>query len=232
MGSGDTTARSDDITTMTYNTASVRGRLRSGRVSFACLDSSGSMPEQNYLVRTDCSQGMRAQIQFQSCWDGRNFQSDNSHVACMSQIDNGVCPPTHPWLLLHLFLEVLYGVNDIQKIAGGKFVFSNGDTTGLGFHGDFMDGWDTTTLASVVTQVTNCPERLSLVDEAVYGFLDKLPGCNDVPSGLARAPQSVCATQTCETCCASKLKTESVRSSHWQQTIRVFVVGTCWLCRR
>lgn len=220
MLSGDTTARSNDTTTMTYNTNSVRGRLRSDRVSFACLDSSGSMPEQNYMFRTDCNQGLRAQIQFQSCWDGRDYQSDNSHVAYMSQIDNGVCPPTHPRILPHLFFEVLYGVNDIKKTTGGRFVFANGDTTGFGFHGDFMNGWDATVLASAVTQCvnnddingqislcpplaksqtpyasTNCPERPPLVDEAVHGFLDKLPGCNTVTSGPAAAAPGVCATQ-------------------------------------
>lgn len=220
MLSGDSGARANDTVTMTYNTNSVRGRLQSDRVSFACLDSSGPMAEQNYMWRTDCNQGMRAQIQFQSCWDGRDYQTDNSHVAYMSQIDNGVCPPTHPRLLPHLFFEVLYGVNDIVKTAGGRFVFANGDTTGFGFHGDFMNGWDATTLSDAVQQCvnnddingqislcpplaksqtpyasTNCPERPALVNETVHGLLDKLPGCNDVTSGPARAPQGICATQ-------------------------------------
>ncbi|KAK6075662.1 WSC domain-containing protein [Seiridium cupressi] len=220
MISGDTTARSNGTTTMTYNSTTVRGRLQSDRVSFACLDSSGPMAEQNYMFRTDCNQGLRAQIQFQSCWDGRDYQSDNSHVAYMSQIDNGVCPPTHPRILPHLFFEVLYGVNNINKTAGGRFVFANGDTTGFGFHGDFMNGWNAATLASAVTQCvnndningqislcpplaksqtpyasTNCPERAPLVNEAVHGFLDKLPGCNNVTSGPARAIPSTCPTR-------------------------------------
>lgn len=220
MLSGDSGARSNDTTTMTYNTSSVRGRLQSDRVSFACLDSTGPYPEQNYMWRTDCDNGMRAQIQFQSCWDGRDYQADMSHVAYMSQIDNGVCPPTHPRILPHLFFEVLYGVNDINKTPGGKFVFANGDTTGFGFHGDFMNGWDATTLSDAVQQCvnndningqislcpplaksqtpyysTNCPERPPLVNEAVHGLLDKLPGCNNVTSGPARAPQGICPTQ-------------------------------------
>ncbi|KAI1853724.1 hypothetical protein JX266_001708 [Neoarthrinium moseri] len=220
MLSGDSSARSNDTVTMTYSTAQIRGRLRSDRVSFACLDSSGPMKEQNYLFRTDCDYGLRAQIQFQSCWDGRDYQPDNSHVAYMSQIDNGVCPPTHPRQLIHLFFEVLYGVNDIQKTPGGRFVFANGDTTGFGFHGDFMNGWDQQTLASAVAQCvnndslngviskcpplaksqtpyfsTNCPERPPLVNEPVHGMLDRLPGCNNVTSGPERAPAVTCPTQ-------------------------------------
>ncbi|KAI0121104.1 WSC domain-containing protein [Xylariales sp. AK1849] len=220
MVSGDSAVRSNDTTTMTYNTANVRGRLQSDRVSFACLDSSGPMPEQNYMFRTDCDQGMRAQIQFQSCWDGRDYQADQSHVAYMSQIDNGVCPPTHPRQLTHLFFEVLYGVNDIKKSDGGRFVFANGDTTGFSFHGDFMNGWDQSVLTSAISQCvnndslngvvtlcpplvkshtpyasTNCPEQPAIVNEPVHGMLAALPGCNPVTSGPARAPAQVCPTQ-------------------------------------
>ena len=81
------------------------------------------------MKNTNCSNGLRAQIQFQSCWDGINlYKSDNSHVAYMSQIDNGVCPPGYPVQLVHLFYEVLYGTNNIH-LDGGRFVFAQGDTT-------------------------------------------------------------------------------------------------------
>jgi hypothetical protein len=52
----------------------------------------------------------------------------------LSQIDNGICPPTHPILLPHIFIEVLYATGDINQ-DGGKFVFANGDETGYAFHG-------------------------------------------------------------------------------------------------
>ena len=106
------------------------GRPVSERTSFACLDTN-TLPETTNMNRTSCSNGLRAQIQFQSCWDGVNlYKTDNSHVAYMSQIDNGICPPTHPVQLVHLFFEVLYGVKQIKQEAGGRFVFSQGDTTG------------------------------------------------------------------------------------------------------
>ena len=131
MLSGDALARAYDPDTMTTQTD---GRPISDRVSFVCLAET-SAPELPNMNMTDCVNGMRAQIQFQSCWDGVNlYKSDQSHVAYLSRIDNGVCPPTHPVLLPHLFFEVLYGVNDIDKSNGGRFVFANGDTTGYGFH--------------------------------------------------------------------------------------------------
>lgn len=204
MVSGDTTARAADATTMTYGS----GRPQSERVSFACLDSSGPQPEHRHMARTDCDQGLRAQIHFPSCWDGRDYRPDNGHVAYLSQIDNGACPPTHPRPLPHLFFEVLYAVAAIDQSGGGRFVFSNGDATGYGFHGDFVNGWDEDVLASAVGRClnndtldgvvakcpplaksqtsafeNNCPEREPIVNEPVRGLLNKLPGCNSVSSG-------------------------------------------------
>ncbi|KAI0385705.1 WSC domain-containing protein [Hypomontagnella monticulosa] len=217
MVSGDPYLRSNDTSSYTYGDSSHASRLVSDRVSFACLDSSGSMPEQNYLFRTDCDNGLRAQIQFPSCWDGRDYQMDQSHVAYMSAIDNGVCPPSHPRQLVHLFFEVIYGVNDVPKEDGGRFVFANGDPTGFGFHGDFMNGWDSDVLKEALDTcvnddstngqislcpplaksqtpyyATNCPERPAIVNEAVKNMIDCLPGCNVVTTGPERATQLVC----------------------------------------
>lgn len=105
------------------------GRPLSDRTSFNCLSDSPA-PETPNMARTNCVNGLRAQIQFQSCWDGVNlYKPDNSHVAYMSQIDNGVCPPGYPVQLVHLFFEVYYWPNAIKQ-DGGQFVWSQGDTTG------------------------------------------------------------------------------------------------------
>lgn len=108
---------------MTFNNASVTGRPVSDRVSFNCLDTVAH-PETPNITRTDCPYGLRAQIQFQSCWDGvNNYLPGNAHVDYMSQIDNGVCSDKFPVQLVHLFYEVLYGVNQIDQSDGGRFVF-------------------------------------------------------------------------------------------------------------
>lgn len=219
MLSGSANARSYDNTTMTFNNATVRGRPVADRVSFNCLDSTSKYPETPGMINTRCSNGLRAQIHFQSCWDGVNlYKSDNSHVAYMSQIDNGVCPPTHPVQLVQLFFEVLYGVAQIDQTDGGRFVLANGDPTGFGFHGDFMNGWDPEVLAPALQQCANtdnggsiaacaplavsqsseysrnCPERPSLINEPVRGNLSKLPGCINVVNGPAAATS---ADMTC-----------------------------------
>lgn len=125
MLSGNAGARSYNPSALTYK----NNRPISDQVSYACLDAVGQ-PETPGMNNTSCRNGLRAQIHFQSCWDGVNlYKSDNSHVAHMSQIDNGACPPGYPVQLIHLFYEVLYGVNDIKQ-DGGQFVFAQGDTTG------------------------------------------------------------------------------------------------------
>lgn len=207
MLSGDPSARSYD----TQNLIPGSKRPKADRVSFACLDTAPSK-EQPGMTRTSCINGLRAQIHFQSCWDGVNlYKPDNSHVEYMSDLDNGICPPTHKVPLLHLFYEVLYGVNNIHQ-DGGNFTFSQGDNTGYGFHGDFLNGWDPATLQSAIKDCAatndgtvgdcpafkatddpnhfaqNCPEQPPLIkDEPVHGMISKLPGCIKLTSGPAPA---------------------------------------------
>ncbi|EXJ93880.1 hypothetical protein A1O1_02273 [Capronia coronata CBS 617.96] len=220
MLSGNPSKRSYDNTTMTYGNDTYPSRPVADRTSFVCVNYNNETPETPGIENTDCPDGLRAQIQFQSCWDGVNlYLPDQSHVAYLSQIDNGVCPPTHPYLFPHLFYEVYYSVATIDTSDGGRFVFSQGDTTGYGFHGDFLNGWDIDVLTAGIEQCvnddttgqislcpplndsqdnyasTNCPQQPTLVDEQVTGVLSKLPGCNEVTSGPADEPQGICATE-------------------------------------
>lgn len=119
MLSGNPYARTFDNETLTWN----GGTPISNRVSFNCL-STEPLPQTPYINQTDCVNGLRAQIQFPSCWDGvNNYLPNNAHVDYMSEIDNGVCSPDFPVQLVHLFYEVLYGVNQIDQSDGGRFVF-------------------------------------------------------------------------------------------------------------
>lgn len=162
--------------------------------------------------------GLRAQLNFQSCWDGVNlYLNESAHVAYLSDIDSGVCPPDHPVQLPHLFFEVLYWTIDIDQSEGGQFVFANGDTTGYGFHGDFLNGWDMDVQTAAVADclyptsddgvVANCPALVpsddinfprdclpeaEYWDEPVLGMLTQLPGCNPISSGPEDATQVIC----------------------------------------
>jgi hypothetical protein len=215
MLSGDSTLRSFDNATLTFDNSTPIAK----RVSFHCIGLNDTIPEQPYMFRTDCYNGLRAQILFPSCWDGHNLYLPNSsHVAYQAQIGNGGCPPTHPRLLPSLFFEVLYWTVNVDQSTGGQFVFAQGDPTGYGFHGDFVNGWTQEVLEAAVSDCLSlignpngtvstcaalaasdnvnfprtCPEQPSFVAEPVHGLLPQLPGCNPVTPGPAPAPQEVC----------------------------------------
>ncbi|KAK5107086.1 hypothetical protein LTR62_001870 [Meristemomyces frigidus] len=222
--SGNKAARSYDNETLTYGDAQYPGRPIADRVSFTCIVANGVTPAANqpYMFNvTQCVNGMRAQIAFQSCWDGVHlYKPDNSHMAYQSGIDNGICPPNYPHQLPIIFVETDYAIADVPEgIDDSRFVFSQGDPTGFGFHGDFINGWDPEVLQEAVDTClyngapdgviqecpilnqydttgasVNCPERPLQVNESVHGLLDALPGCVEVTygPGSATAAQMEC----------------------------------------
>ena len=151
--------------------------------TYVCLDYSGShqgdpeWAERNSFFNHNCPQGMRAQIFFRSCWDGVNLDSPDhvSHMAWPSGgVDGGECPATHPVRLVSLFYEFIYQVqnfpyNDPQYPT---WVFANGDTTGYGMHGDFLNGWPAYNNGTNILQaaIDGCND-----DNGVGGELNNCP---------------------------------------------------------
>lgn len=189
-------------------------------VNFACLNYSKAGPETPGFPAKNCPNGLRMQVFFPSCWDGKAVDSPDhkSHVAYPDGVNNGNCPKSHPVHLISIFYEVLFDVNAWKdEWYDGKwpFVLSTGDPTGYGFHGDFVNGWDIEVLQKAVDgcnsesgKVEDCPYLTFFdkdiqndcyipprVDEQTTGWMPKLPGCNAVvgPPGPAR-PQTCDAT--------------------------------------
>jgi len=166
-------------------------------------------PQTPGFANTRCPNGLRAQVFLPSCWDGENLDSPDhkSHMAYPDGIDSGLCPPTHPVHLISLFYEVYFNVapfNDLND--DGRFVLANGDPTGYGLHGDFMNGWDRGVLSRAVATCTadsgvvdDCPVfqgRFNTDDEmnacsatdplpgdVSFGTVPYLPGCVAVTEG-------------------------------------------------
>lgn len=118
------------------------------------------MPDKQFLD-DNCANGVRAEIFFPSCWDGKNVKSEDakSHMAYPNLIDGGKCPEGFETRLPSLFYETIWNTYAF-KGQDGQFVWSNGDPTGYGYHADFMNGWDSNVLRSAVNDCTNLSGRV------------------------------------------------------------------------
>jgi hypothetical protein len=218
---------------------SYSGSREQEAVSWACLGISGH--ETPYIPNQNCPQGLRAQVFFPSCWDGKNLDSADhkSHMTYPSTYNAGSCPPSHPKRFISLFYEVIWQTNEFKDMWYGNthpFVLANGDPTGFGHHGDFVNGWDVKTLQRAVDECTNDSGVVedchvfdffthdqtrsckipTQVDEPVEGWLSTLPGCNPLQHGPGQAtPKNGCGSTTA----ISKPKqyfTDVIKSMGWQ----------------
>lgn len=183
-------------------------------ISYACLgNNGGAKPETPGFPNYNCPNGIRAQVFFPSCWNGKDLDvaDHKSHMSYPVDAYNaGSCPPDFPVHFVSLFFEIIW---DTGKFAnrwyGNKqpFVFSMGDPTGYGGHGDFVMGWEEEHLQRAVDtctsdsgRVEDCPEFKLIpdsqaqgctvpprVNELTSGILSQLPGCNPVQPGPDRA---------------------------------------------
>ena len=108
-------------------------------ITFRCLDAndaSGTGPDTNGLPTTPCRGGIRSQINFPTCWDGKRVDTPNhrDHVAYAINASFGNfgqgCPASHPVQLPLLFLETYWDTAPFNSgWANGKqpFVWSMGD---------------------------------------------------------------------------------------------------------
>jgi hypothetical protein len=154
------------------------------------------------LPNKPCPGGIRTNVFFPTCWDGKNLDSADhkSHVAFPSSgsfESNGPCPASHPQKLPQLFYETVWDTrpfnNKAEWPADGSqpFVWSMGDPTGFAQHADYVFGWkgDSLQKAMDANCNVNCPQLKSQstsvanqckqqqkVPETIDGWLTALPG--------------------------------------------------------
>ncbi|KAF6759834.1 hypothetical protein DFP72DRAFT_884346 [Ephemerocybe angulata] len=154
MLSGDPTLRS-------YNATS-HAQLA---IDFLCLDFNGQTTKHTGLPEKQCPSGIRSQVNFPSCWDGKNVDSPDhkSHVAFRSGgPDSGDClDPKYPVNLPRIFMELYWNTGEFDNVRSQAmnpnqpFVFAYGDPTGYGNHADFYNGWEDGVLQRAVDNC-NC----------------------------------------------------------------------------
>lgn len=152
-------------------------------VTFLCLDFNGKSNRYNELpVRISCPSGIRSQINFPSCWNGKDIDSvdHKSHVAFLSTgPDNGTCTdPRFPVTLPRIFMEVYWisqVFEDQRRLAmtpSQPFVFAHGDPTGYGYHADFFNGWDSEVLQKALDKCNCNPygDPTCCVNQGIFGM--------------------------------------------------------------
>ncbi|KAF8652283.1 hypothetical protein AX16_004472 [Volvariella volvacea WC 439] len=133
-------------------------------IFWACLRYTTPYPEYHGhgWPTTDCEAGFNARVHMPACWDGINVDSPDhrSHVAYLSQLDQGTCPPSHPVTLMKMFYEITWDVHAFANrwnpaVDRWPFVYATGDPTGYSWHADFQNGWDVGVLQNAIDQCDN-----------------------------------------------------------------------------
>ena len=185
-----------------YRTAAEAAKFR--QLTFTCLDTLYTRTGETTTMPTQpCKEGIMANVRFPTCWDGKTLDPPNhtDHVAYPASgtfESGGACPSTHPVRIPQVFYEVLWDTrrfNDRSlwpEDGSQPFVWSYGDFTGYGTHGDYVFGWKGDSLQRAMD--TNCdgPSCAALraqsiatgnqcrqdkkVAENIDGWLSELPG--------------------------------------------------------
>lgn len=176
-------------------------------LGFTCLHHIGpnegalerhALPDKDFLT-SQCQDGLRLELMFPSCWNGVGLDSmdHHSHLAYPDLLMEGECPPGFNHRLPSIYYETIWNTAIFQGIAG-QFVLSNGDQTGLGYHGDFLNGWDTEVLSEAIKVCTGLSGHV----EDCPPF--RLQSAHTAASCNIRAPQTLeeddCAGPRCGLC--------------------------------
>ncbi|RYO78567.1 hypothetical protein DL766_007490 [Monosporascus sp. MC13-8B] len=174
-------------------------------LDFTCLQTAMTRGGQTLdFPKQPCPAGIMVSIRFPTCWDGRNLDSPDhqSHVAYPN--NQNQCPASHPVPTPQVFYETYWDTrpfnNRAEWPADGSqpFVWSFGDRTGYGIHGDYVFGWKGDALQRAMDQncnsdlfvnQINCPTlkvqslqqanqcaKKTSVNENIDGWMTALPG--------------------------------------------------------
>ncbi|KAI1333817.1 hypothetical protein F5Y15DRAFT_410079 [Xylariaceae sp. FL0016] len=173
-------------------------------MDFTCLASSMTRGGQtlNFPTKT-CAAGIMVSIRFPTCWDGKTLDPPD-HQSHVAYPQGNACPASHPVIIPQKLTYSSWDTRPFNNQAdwptdgSQPFVWSFGDKTGYGIHGDYVFGWkgdalqramDTNCNSDLFSNKINCNtlKTQSLdsankctmarkVNEDLDGWLTELPG--------------------------------------------------------
>jgi len=159
---GEATPFPDDFR-MLAGTPTSRSKNESSSTSdetFLCLNPLTQPSRHDAFPALLCPGGLRSQVVFPSCWDGKNIDSGD-HKSHVTFATNGRCTdPEYPVTLPQIQVEVHWDTTELYTYTKQAldpkqpFVFSNGDATGYSFYAAFFNGWETKALKRAVDECT------------------------------------------------------------------------------
>lgn len=161
----------------------------------------------------NCPMGLKTNLYMPNCWNGKDLWLPGGvHMSFNAGGGSrgGPCPWSHPFKIPSVMLEFTWMTNQYKpgEKLKGNLVWANGDMTGYGIHGDFINGWDRATLQKAMStkgcidtgaanaadtcsvfkesydipKAKNCTPDVGVVKEPEGNkdllTLDSLPGCN------------------------------------------------------
>ncbi|KAI1080460.1 hypothetical protein F5B20DRAFT_98054 [Whalleya microplaca] len=173
-------------------------------LDYTCLASAMTRGGQTTdFPKQPCAAGIMVSIRFPTCWDGKNLDSIDHHSHVAYPVGNA-CPSTHPVAIPQVFYETYWDTRPFNdksqwpEDGSQPFVWSFGDQTGYGIHGDYVFGWkgdalqramDTNcnsdlfanrincnTLETQSLEAANTCVKQTTVDESIDGWMAQLPG--------------------------------------------------------
>jgi len=119
---------------------------RRGVVSWGC-GANGVVYLYSSLPMCSAGYDLVLYVWFPDCWNGKTLDSAD-HKSHMAYAANGACPSGYPVPVPQLVLSVHYPLRG----GSGLYLSSGGQYSG---HADFMQGWDQSVLAGLVSRCIN-----------------------------------------------------------------------------